>query len=1270
MSVATPLQQYLPRLVRYWDQDAPGELHRTIEGSMVFVDISGFTKMSERLARHGKVGAEEVTDVIDDTFGRLLPEAYAFGANLLKFGGDALLLLFTGEGHALRACAAALSMRRTLREISAFRTTAGQVTLRMSAGVHSGLFDFFLVGGSHRELVVAGPAATRTVEMEMAAAAGQILVSPETAEALPKKNLGRESGPGILLKGDLQGVDQVDFMAATTPNVDLAPFIPVALRETLLVGDVDPGHRPVAVAFLHYVGFDQLLEATGAQATARALDELFRNVQQAVEPRGVSFLATDIAPDGGKIILAAGVPITTGHDEEQMLLALRATINAKPAIPLQIGVTRGHVFAGEIGPPYRRTYTVMGDVVNLAARVMARSQPGQILTTDQMLAGSRTMFRVTALEPFHVKGKKKPVQAYLVDEAEGSRAQIVEATLPLLGRDTELVAMLGAWTSASAGVGIAIQVVAEPGMGKTRLLEEFLSRAEAALVVRAECRLYQSATPYFPFRSLLTTVLGLKGLGSEEAIAALSHLVAARAPELTPWLALIGLPLDLQIEESSEVAQLEDQFRRLRTEESVRRLLAAVVTEPTVFIIEDTHWMDEASGNLVTALLDGLENKPWLFCLSRRPGDDGLALQDVGNPLRIVLAPLEQAEAESIIISASEGSPLMPQQVAVLARRAEGNPLFLIELVHAVGQGGDLETLPHSVEGLIGARIDKLPSLDRNLLRRVAVLGAGFQAEHIGAVLHEPELDARWRLQAMRRLGDFLAIDRSGWVQFRHALIRDVAYGGLPFRIRQALHARIGDSIRAGEPDQPESQAGLLSIHYFHARRWSDAWTFSRTAGDNAKALYVNQEAAIFYGRALEAARHLPEVTNSERADVHTTLGDVLELTGRFEESLIAYRRASRLIAGDRVSEGVLLLKRARARMHAGAYRAAISEATRGYKAVLAIEDPVAAKTRARLTALRALIRQAQQRASDALRLSISAVEEATSAADDEALARAYLVMDWAYHVLGKPDQATHLELALDIYERLGDLDGAGNVMNNLGGFAYFDGKWDNAVDWYLRAQDAYRRAGNEVSAAVAGGNIGEVLVSQGRLAEAEPILRDAARVLRAARALDDVLFAEIQLARLKVEKGDIRESILELVALRDEAASLGQSGYAFEAALHLSFALLTEGRSHEAWALLDEAEAVAGGIDPVYGPTLARARTIALTKMGQFDAAQDQVLVGISIAQEQGLAYEEALLRLSKAEIRRSAGLNPEPDDLERVEALLSQCGVRPRAHPTQSAT
>ncbi len=217
---ARSLAPYVPRVAREWlDSAMSDELHRRIAGSVVFVDISGFTAMSERLGKLGKVGAEHVTELIGTCFSRLLADAYDYGATLLKFGGDALLLFFSGPDHERRAAAAALEMRRTLREIGRFSTEAGLVTLRMTAGVHSGDFDFFLVGGSHRELMIAGPTATAAEAVEGAASTGQIVVSHATASALAPRNLGAAIGPGHLLRGVITGAQRSGVeWSSTTPG--------------------------------------------------------------------------------------------------------------------------------------------------------------------------------------------------------------------------------------------------------------------------------------------------------------------------------------------------------------------------------------------------------------------------------------------------------------------------------------------------------------------------------------------------------------------------------------------------------------------------------------------------------------------------------------------------------------------------------------------------------------------------------------------------------------------------------------------------------------------------------------------------------------------------------------------------------------------------------------------------------------------------------------------------------------------------------------------
>jgi class 3 adenylate cyclase/tetratricopeptide (TPR) repeat protein len=1043
-----------------------------------------------------------------------------------------------------------------------------------------------------------------------------------------------------------------EIVVATAGPASLTPFIPAGLRETLVSGNVEPEHRPAAVAFIHYGEFDRFLAERG-EDTAEALDHLVRIVQDSVDSRGVTFMATDVSSDGGKIILTAGVPGTTGNDEEQILLALREIVNtAKSDFPLHIGLNWGHVFSGEVGPSYRRTYTIMGDAVNLAARLMAKAPAGEIYTTAGVLDGSRTTFKVTAPEPFYVKGKKLPIQAFSVGEPEGSRAQAGSGHLALIGRDQELKQMLGAWESVASGVGQVVEVTADAGMGKTRLLEEFLVNSDHERVVRAECRLYQAATPYFPFRALLRGAWGMEDPDPAASEAQLRHLVQLYAPELKPWVALIGRPVGLDLAESPEVMDLEDQFRPVRTMVAVGALLEATVDSPTLFVIEDTHWMDEASRELLAGLQSGLSRFPWLFVLTRRPGDGGFLAPDTGSLTRIQLEPLGIDEAKALIENATEDAPLLPHQIENLAARAEGSPLFLIELLQALRRGGDVDALPHSVEGLIGARIDTLPSADRNVLRRVAVLGAGFRSEHTAAVLPD---GAQWQGKGMRRLRDFLVVDQTGWVQFRHALIRDVAYQGLPYKTRLNLHAIVGDSIKKAAGANPDDQAELLSLHYSSARRWPEAWRYSVVAGDNAKTVYANLEAATFYRRALAAARFDDVLEATTKARVAESLGDVLEQSGLFQESVEAYRWATRLVGTDSLRQAELLLKRARARARMGSYRTAFRELAIGCRIVTAVGSEEAWRTRARLTALNAQLRQFQQHPRKALALARQAMAEAEESGEPEALARSYQVLDAAYNMLGQPSQAIFAPRALEIYEQMGDLPGVAIVTNNLGGQAYFEGRWDAAVEYYARAQDAFRRAGNELEVATSGANIGEVQVSQGKFREAEEVLTEAIRISRAHKALDAAIFAELQLARLKLSRGD-EDAMAVLARIRSEALAVGHSQSAVEASIYLGLGLVKAEDAEGALELLAEAERASGGEAELYGSSVARVKALALAKLGRLQDAAEVALKGLARAREQGLMYEEALLLRTLAEFATEA---EGKELLEEAERLLQQLGV-----------
>lgn len=1060
----------------------------------------------------------------------------------------------------------------------------------------------------------------------------------------------------------------MEFRAASSPPLDLAQFVPTGLRGILAESSIEPEHRPAAVAFVHYTGFDRLRTANDGEATAAVLQGLVRSVQEAADRHGVTFLATDVAPDGGKFILTAGVPERSGNDEERMLLAMREiTDNGPLEFALQIGVNWGPVFSGAVGPAYRRTYTVMGDVVNLAARLMAQAPAGEIYATRAVLDGSRTTFQLASPKPFRVKGKKLPIQAHSVGDPAGSRDTTHQTDVELIGRHEELTALTAIWKEVERGAAMVAEVSAEVGMGKSRLLAEFTHRARPGAIVRAECRLYQRATPYFPFRSLLSGLWGLNGEDPAGDLGRLRSLIRAKSPELEPWLALIGVPVGLDVEESPEVMDLESQFRPGRTLWAVASLMRATIDEPTLLVLENAEWMDDVSAELLTGLVTTMESEPWMILITRRPGKEGFTAPDSPDLTRIELSPLSSEEATLLILEATEDAPLRPRDVETLVERAEGRPFFLLELLKALRSGSDVEALPHSVEGLIGARIDQLAPQDRHLLRRLAVLGPGFQIDHTAAVLTDEERRPGWRARALDRLSEFVYPENSGWTQFRNTLIRDIAYEGLPFKTRLDLHARIGDSIRLEAEPHPESEAELLSLHYFEARRWREAWRYSLLAGNSAKNVFANLAAATFYRRALASGRHV-DLEADQRAEVAQLLGDVLEQAGLYDEALDAYRRAGTWVDKGGPERAGLLLKRAHARMRKASYAQALRDASAGLRLLGDKQSVEAARLRAQLRVFRATVRMAQQRPRESLEIAERAAADALKASEKAALARAYAIMDWANFVMGNPEQATRSPQAVEIYESLGLLDKAADVINNMGGFCFYLGDWKEATAWASKSRDTYLRAGNDVQAAMVGSNLGELLVSQRRLEEAEQILIDSVRMLRAAGNQDDAVNAELQMARLIAKRGEIDQAEERFRRVRHEALELGQTQIAYEAALHLAECHVEQDDNTRA---LDEITAALERVDEeaeFFEAKRGRIAAAAMLNLGRVDEARAELDSALEAALELGLVYDEALIRIDRLQMARRLGETPDPEEADVAIRLLDRLGIEQAVPVPQS--
>jgi class 3 adenylate cyclase/tetratricopeptide (TPR) repeat protein len=1249
------LRPYLPRLELDWIARNPDERVHELDGTLVFVDISGFTKMSERLARHGRVGAEEVTEVLGAVFAQMLAVAYANGGGLIKFGGDALLVWFAGPEHEIRGVRAAHGMRGALRSIRALDTTAGKVTLRMSVGINSGTFQFFLVGGSHRELMAVGPSATGTVHMEGTATAGEILLSRTTAAAVPQKILGERKGDGILLRSEPTGLTPFEPEAdVVVENLDLLSYLPLALRPGLLAG-TEPEHRAATIAFVHFDGTDELIERGSLDDAADSLEELVRDVQAAVDDLGVAFLGSDVDADGGKLILTVGVPRVLGDDEERMLLALRRILEKERRIAVRIGVNRGPVFAGDVGPPYRRTYTVMGDAVNLAARLMAKAGPGELYATSDVLDVSATRFDTTELEPFSVKGKARPVKAWSVGPAIGSRRRDAESRrYPLLGRADELGVLLDAAASATAGRGRFVDLAGEAGIGKTRLMEEMRERVSGLTVFHATADAYRAATPYSVWRELMRQALDLAWEAPDDVvIERLLDVIARVDADLEPWLPLLAVPLDVAVEDTPEVELLAPEFRPTRLNEVVVRLLAGVLTTPTLIQVEDAHLLDEASADLLTAVRRDIADRPWVVAaLSRTEHPGRRAPADHDDVVRCHLAPLAPEHVAELAHMAAEreSTPLLPHDIHVAAERSAGNPQFLLDLVLAIAAGS---TLPDSVESAAAAAIDRLAPADRVLVRRASVLGITFQAESLDEVL---DADApRPTEETWVRLGEFFDADGEGYVRFRRAIVRDAAYAGLPFRLRRALHRAVADRLVADLDEEADEAAGILSLHFALAGDHERAWYFGVIAGRRAASSYANIEAATMYERAIDAGRRAG-VAPSVLVDAAELRGDALVLAGDYRRAAAAYASARKLAVDDRVREAGLILKRARVEDRLGRYSQALTWLTRGRKALEGVDGIEAAMLRARIGAWYGTVLQAEGRYPEALRVSISAERDAEAVGDEEARAQALNARFFIALATGEPVEP-FLVGALRIYRELGDLAGEAKILHNLGVGAYFAGRWDEALEYFRQGKQACVTIGDTVGAAGTADAIGEVLADQGSLDEAETQLRGSLRIWKAAG--DGLAYANCLrvLGTALLRAGRLKEALQHLESARDAFVEIGAQGEAAGTDAKIAEYHVAIGDAEVAIALVARTlrTSPSDATSPE-APLLHRVRAYALAQLRDVGAAREAFLESLNAGRARGAEHEVALTLMSLLRLDAMEGRSRDQALADEAHALVQR--------------
>ncbi len=1098
-------------------------------GAALFADISGFTPLTEALARElgPQRGAEELTRHLNLVYDAIIGELNRYGGSVISFSGDAITCWFDGDSG-LFATACALSMQQTMQRFTSVALPSGQtLALAMKVAVSTGAARRFLVGDPSLQVIdaLAGAILDQLAAAEHQAGKGEVVLDPAAVAALADEvriaewrvdENGQHFGVVSGIVKPVPPVPWAPVRADALRDEQVRPWLLPAVYERLSSGQGEflAELRPAVALFLLFGGIDYDAD----EEAHTKLDTYIRAVQGIVARYEGSLLQLTIGDKGSYLYISFGAPLA--HEDDVVraastALELRALKERFPYIhDARIGISRGRMRTGAYGGAMRRTYGVLGDDVNLAARLMQAAAPGQILASRAAYHGAEAEFEWERLPDIRVKGKVEPVAIFSLigsRERRAVRLQEPEYALPMVGREAELRLASQKIDQARGGRGQILGITGEAGIGKSRLAAEIIrSTGEKQIVgYGGECLSYGTNTSYLVWHSIWRSFFGVDPAWSlEKQVKVLTRQLRLVDAALVPRLPLLGAALGLQIPDNDLTQGFDAQLRKT----SLESLLVDCVRgrarmTPTLFVLEDCHWLDPLSHDLLEAIGRAIADVPVLIVMAYRPPDverlQALRVSQLPHFTEIVLTSFTPQEAEELIrlkLDRFFGPHVAAPRDVIdrIVARAEGNPFYIEELLNYLQDRGidpqdsqalEQLDLPTSLHSLILARIDQVTERQKTTLRVASVVGRLFKAAvlwgaypPLGGPQHvKADLDALSRLE----LTSLDAEPELTYI-FKHIVTQEVAYESLPFATRAMLHEQIAQYIEQSHPQAPDQQVDLLAFHYDRSENEAKKREYLLKAGEAAQARYANAAAIDYYQRVL---RLLPA---AERVSVMLKMGQVLEVVGRWDEALDAYRQALDLAQdlGDRQAQarsqtatGELLRKR-------GRYDEASQWLARARAGFEALGDEAGVG----LTLHYAGSLAAQQGNTDAARaLYGESLAIRRKLGDKPQIASLLSNLGIVARLRGEYASAHSLhEEALAIRRELKDRRAVGVSLNNLGFVASEQGNYAEARAWLEEAVALNREVGDKQSTAITLNNLANVVRSQGDYATARALYHES----------------------------------------------------------------------------------------------------------------------------------------------------------------------------------
>ncbi len=892
------------------------------QATTMFIDIAGFTWMTQALMDNGKEGAEVLAYVINKVFTPAIATIYAHGGFVSSFSGDAFTAIFPGDSvPVVQALSAAVRLRESFREKAERQTRFGSFDLSVRIGLSHGDVSWGIIQHySQNSYYFGGGAIMHSIESEQNAVTGEVIVDQRILS-----QISGIQGEEVTCKHknlDFHTLLSAPVTISIMSETEVAEF-PLSLQRMFIPDEVLslPGGGEFRDIVSCFISFDE----------RGCLERGVAKVITQVNRFGGYFNKIDFSSNGGMMLVLFGAPVNPGNLYNRAL-NFAIAVRDIPELTVRIGLTYGTAFTGFIGSELCSEYTALGSVVNLSARFIQKKKQAVIYLDKYICKQSHFGYEIRELKPLTFKGFTGKIPLYRligkkrVTQSSFSSGGLVDRNSEL-NQLTELIQPLR-----QGKFGGIVYVYGSPGIGKSRLVDELIQQQRIRVaVMQTDSILRKPLNPFIYFfsnyfKSSQSSSHDEKKANFKKLYQKLIHKIENLPEPYPATVDRLSLSMELDRIESiigallgffwnGSIYDLIDPLdRTAATELAVKEFFKALsLIEPVIVLIEDIQWLDSASLAVFKALTRRIDNHPLIILACSRFNDDGskpkLNVDEGIHSISMILKNLSASATKELIVDRL-GKMVDDELAAYIHFRTEGNPFYTEQFCLYLQESGIIEVrngifhllqdshdIPSSINMILIARIDRLSADLKETVQIASVLGREFEVKLLSTLLKLMETSRELECAEIDSLiiraehqGIWSPLTEIRYI-FKHALLRDAVYD-MQLRTRlRSIHKLAGDAIAEHNPDE-ETTFADCAFHYEQAGDWENARKYCTSNGVYLMESVRYDEALIYHLKALSICQSELGEKHPDTASAYSYVGDVYSVKGNYDKAMDCHNRA------------------------------------------------------------------------------------------------------------------------------------------------------------------------------------------------------------------------------------------------------------------------------------------------------------------------------------------------------------------------------------------